>query len=366
MESLGPEAGALDEQQCPACGGAYLPHEGVERLAAAYLSLTPSQLRELVAFVPKRALACPDCGEDMASLSLKGVALDYCAACASIWLDAGELHRITGGEHGAPAPTRSPPAADHAVPRATMTEEPTAPFIAPGGRKTFVTGVVIAVVVFVMPFTRFVFSYLNILVHELGHTLTAWSLGFPALPSFDFRYGGGVTHIGGRSTALTFFLYGLFAFLLWRQRSQPRGLALGLALLAAYSLVALTPLNELLWLAMGHGAELLVAGLFLYRGLTGRAIKTPAERPLYVACAVFMLLINLDLAWGLITSAQDRQLYAMCKGGVIDGDLIRLAKDHLGASLQGVASLLLLACLATPVASYLFCRNVRSLPDRAG
>ena len=127
------------------------------------------------------------------------------------------------------------------------------------GRRALLVGGAIAVVLYLIPFTRFVFSYLLILIHELGHAATSWFFATPALPALDFVYGGGFTFHSGRS-----FLVGaaILAGWLWaiaRARGTPR-LQLAVAVgAAAWLVVFLTPLRELLVVSMGHGAEIVVA-----------------------------------------------------------------------------------------------------------
>ncbi len=108
-QSLGAKAAnESTERNCPKCGGTYLGTVGLERLARAYLSLTLKQLHGLQTFVPKTPLACPNCRTGMSLLTLRSVPLDYCADCASLWFDGGELYRLTAGKQGRPnpAPTR--------------------------------------------------------------------------------------------------------------------------------------------------------------------------------------------------------------------------------------------------------------------
>lgn len=56
--------------------------------------------------------------------------------------------------------------------------------------KSLGTGFMIALVALLVPFLGFIFGYLGILVHELGHAVAAWMFGYPAVPAFDFQYGG--------------------------------------------------------------------------------------------------------------------------------------------------------------------------------
>jgi len=232
------------------------------------------------------------------------------------------------------------------------------------GRKSVAIGSLVGAAIFALPLSRFVFGYLGVLVHEMGHTFVDWVFGYPSVPAFDFRYGGGVTIASQRSPPLLLVILGLLAFLLYalRRHPWPRNLAGVLAL--AYALVAFTPLHEVLQLAMGHGMELLIAGVFLFRALGGRAITHAIERPLYAACGAFMILSNTSMAWRLIRSAEAREIYGAAKGGGHWMDLSRLGHDYLGLGLPTVAFLMLLVCLATPALAYLAFRYEPWLVER--
>jgi Zn-finger nucleic acid-binding protein len=59
-------------------------------------------------------LICPKCGSDMRAYERNGVTIDQCTGCRGIFLDRGELERLTDAEsayYGSPpaaAPTRYP------------------------------------------------------------------------------------------------------------------------------------------------------------------------------------------------------------------------------------------------------------------
>lgn len=38
---------------------------------------------------------CPKCGMELVEIEYRGVRIDKCTTCAGIWLDSGELERIT-------------------------------------------------------------------------------------------------------------------------------------------------------------------------------------------------------------------------------------------------------------------------------
>ncbi|MCB1058253.1 MAG: zinc ribbon domain-containing protein, partial [Acidobacteria bacterium] len=179
---------------------------------------------------------------------------------------------------------------------------------------SFLAGLGIAAVFVAIGPLRFVFSYLVILIHELGHTAFAWLFGYPTIPALDFRYGGGVSLHGERSSLLLFLIalaLGYAARLLW---PYPGWRWLGLGVAGFWGLAILTDFDDAIILVMGHGLELVVAGLFLYRALTGRSLRTPAERPAYAFAGWFIVLYDLRFAWQLATDPDHRTVYEQAKG----------------------------------------------------
>jgi len=370
-QEFGAEHGELGEHPCPECGGAYLPSSGVDRLADDYLDISSEQVRGLEGFVPKRPLPCPECGGDMSLLTLEGADLNFCSACGGLWFDDGELHRATGGRYGEPA-SRLPPRAPEPPstplpsnePESTSEEPRGSREIDSKGKRSLLFGAAFAVVIFAFPLGRFVLQYLNTTIHELGHTLAFWVFGYPAVPSFDFVYGGGVSITFGRSRVILMLLFMAIAIFLWQQHRRPRAFWLAAALVGVYILVLATPLHSLFIVAMGHGMELIVAGIFLHRALVERDRWDDAERFLYAGTSFFVLLVNASLAWGLMTRESARSEYSMGKGGALVPDLIEIARTYLGTGLEQTAFLLLAGCLATPILTYLAYRNRLALGDR--
>lgn len=233
--------------------------------------------------------------------------------------------------------------------------EPDAPRALPvstAGHKAVAAGAALGVAVYLVPFLRFVFSYLNVLAHELGHTVAAWAFGYPAVPAFDWRYGGGVTLSSERSLPVFLLCWAALGSLVYLSRDEIRRRNLLLIVVAAYGVTAFTDLHRALELAAGHGMELILAGVFLFRSWTGRSVVHAVERPLYAACGVFMILGNLSLSWGLMTDVDARTVYGMAKGGGHWMDLDRLALDFLGLGLPTVAFVLFAACWVTPPAVF--------------
>lgn len=225
------------------------------------------------------------------------------------------------------------------------------------GRIALMVGLGLGAVLLAIPFFRFVLSYLGVLVHELGHTVVSWIFGYPAVPAFDFTYGGGVSISFDRHGGLVLAILAGWGFLFWFYRNFPRMLGFLGSLFAIWVLLAVTPLHEVLGIAMGHGAELVLAAVFLYRAATGSGCRIPEiERPLYGMAGWFLVLEQTWFAWGLVTDPGKRQLYADAKGGGHWMDFSRLARDYVHVSLETVAGAFLACCLLTPVVAWAFLR----------
>jgi hypothetical protein len=203
----------------------------------------------------------------------------------------------------------------------------------------------------------FLLSYLVILIHELGHTLTAWLFGYPAVPAFDFMFGGGVTLQGDRLLLLVWLIYLGFGAGMYFYRYNPLTQRVLLVLIAVYSFCAFTPVHNLLFVAMGHGFELIFASIFLYRALSGFGCRYSIERPLYGMVGFFIVFYDLRFAWGLIVNPVARALYQQAKGGLIDSDLIRVGRDYLQVDLGVVAAILWLLAALIPILTWIIYRH---------
>lgn len=220
-------------------------------------------------------------------------------------------------------------------------------------------GAGLAAIAMAVPLLGFVVDVLRTVIHELGHTATAWILGSPAIPSFDLSFGGGVSHILRRQPLLIAAIYGIFATLLFRSRDDRPAMVGLLVGVGAYSAVVFTPVRDMMILAMGHGAELVIAGIFLYRALSGSQVLRGEERPLYAFLGLYMILADARFAHGLISNRDRRAEYEDAKGGGHQMDFSRLAEEYLHARLEVVAGAFLLACALTIAAAFLVHRYGR-------
>ncbi|NJO41796.1 MAG: hypothetical protein HC769_20895 [Cyanobacteria bacterium CRU_2_1] len=194
-------------------------------------------------------------------------------------------------------------------------------------------------------------------VHELGHTILAWLFGYFAIPAFDFIYGGGVTIQTQQPILLIAIgIYTGFAYLFYRYRKNALTCKVLLGILILYAICAYTPLHHSLMIAMGHGSELIVGGIFLYRALSGSGCCHMIERPIYGMLGFFAVLYDTRFAYRILTIPQVRSVYEEGKGGVLHHDLVRLAGEYWGVELSIVMIGFLLLSLLTPVIPFLLFR----------
>lgn len=218
------------------------------------------------------------------------------------------------------------------------------------GWRALALGAVIAGVVFRFPLLRFITSTMLTLVHETGHAIAGWLLGYPSIPAFDFVYGGGVTMRHDRVVLLPILVVATLAYNAHRLWANRRGRRLVLAILVVYCAMASShAAQEIVITAAGHGGELLFAAIFLHRALSGRGCRLPIERPLYGFLACFVLASDLGFAWNLATSVDAQRLYADAKGGGHWMDFSRLAIEWFGTSVPRVALMFMACVIATPV-----------------
>jgi hypothetical protein len=221
-------------------------------------------------------------------------------------------------------------------------------------RKTMLIGAALAAVVTALPLPRFIASYMGTLLHEFGHAVTAWAFGYPAIPAFNFQHGGGVTSIDERQWALMLLWIAALGWLLWKYRLHKPAWPL-LAIPAAFYLaLAVTRVHEIVITFMGHGMVLTIAGVFVYRGLSGSAVKVAAERPLYAFLGLFLVVSEMRFAWGLANDHETQIEYGLELNG-IPNDWLRIA-DRLGMELPSTMGAYLLLTPLPLILAWLFWR----------
>jgi hypothetical protein len=229
-----------------------------------------------------------------------------------------------------------------------------------GAWKLLAGGLIAALIAHAIPFVEFILSPLVTLLHESGHAATAWLLGCPAVPAFDFTYGGGITEHHDFQLPLGLLIGAGWAWLLWTFRRNPRSLAV-IGLCAGAWLLAVSSewRRELVIASMGHLGEVILASVLLAMALTGIGWRIPEiERPLGAFAAFFVQMQTLRFAWRLRHDAAFLAEYGEGKGGAMMNDLEVIALDvkiwtGVSMDVREVAGWLMLFALVLPAAAVL-------------
>ncbi len=210
-------------------------------------------------------------------------------------------------------------------------------------------GLAAAIIAHALPFVRFIFSALVSLLHEFGHAIVAWLMGHPAIPAFDFVYGGGFTNWGRFRLSIAIAIAAAFAYAAWLFRRNTKTLVV-IAVIALIWLVLVSNdwRRETAIAAAGHAAEVIFAAIFFYMALSGVGWRIPEiERPLGAFVAFFVQIQTMSFAWKLFHDPDAIAVYREGKGGALMTDLEVVALNlhiHLGinTSIEGMAKLLFL------------------------
>lgn len=220
--------------------------------------------------------------------------------------------------------------------------------IGAGEWRVLAFGLLMAVAVYLVPFTRFVFSAIVTLFHEFGHAVAGWLLGYASLPAFDLVYGGGITHHGPFRLSIAIAVGCIFGYLGYLFRENKKALMLIGALFAFWLLLVTREWRrEIAFSSAGHLAEFILAGILFYKALAGVGWRNPAfERPLGAFVAFFVQIHSTLFAWRLLHDPAFLDWYRQGKGGALMNDLEVVALDlqiWLGWSpgIEGVTRMLL-------------------------
>jgi len=219
--------------------------------------------------------------------------------------------------------------------------------------KAIAAGIFIAILVVSSQQANFLFSPLIIIIHEGGHAAMGWLFGYPTIPAFDFIFGGGVAIHFGRSSAVLMLIYGGLLWWIYRSRRNVFASRMLLGFLILYTSLVATRHHEAIIVAMGHGFELIFALIFLYRAIDGFGCRYSIERPLSAAIAFTIIFNDLRFAWNLLHDPVTRAIYFQGKGGILDHDFTRLARDFFHVEFDTVVTSFLVLTLLTPLLTFL-------------
>ena len=194
------------------------------------------------------------------------------------------------------------------------------------------------------------------MVHEVGHALTHWLFGRPAIPMIDFAFGGGITLSFDQSWLILGLIYLAIAYLLWLCRVYPRLQGVLVLLTGLYSFCLFTNWNLILSTFMGHGMEILAVFSCFYLSISGYFCRMAGDRAIYAMLGFFTWFCDLQFSWQLLYDSDFQAWYDEGKGGVIDNDLVILASDYFNTNLSTVVSCFLIGCIAAPILAFLLFR----------
>ncbi len=289
---------------------------------------------------------CPRCGREDDGRALA------CALCGEL-LRRAPLDAPRQSESARPrvAPAPAPaPASERDVEReAPSTREP---WLFLG------LGLVLAPVFQLTPMLGFMGWFLASLAHEMGHSALAWACGMPCIPAISPEGHAAAVHGEQMPFLAGMLVLAVVQFLARRLHGTRRIVAIAV-FVAAYGLLAFTPLRELAFLLAGHGGELAFATLCLWKALDGGFTQSRAERLAYSVLGWFLAGKNLLLFAGLATRASSRAHYAENGSFGLTNDLIRVAEEVLGWRLESVAWLGVPCALAVGPAAFALWRLSR-------
>lgn len=195
----------------------------------------------------------------------------------------------------------------------------------------------------------------NTLFHEMGHAITSWLFGRPAIPSILTMLGGqdaaGMTLPFGHSWMVQIGVWLALAYGCYRLRRDRPALfwpvTLFVLLLIALSF---TKAARVLPLYMGHGGAILAGAVMLYRAWLDIVVKTAFERWCNALFGFFILLQNAAFGYGLAYNPETRAWYS---GGVHTNDFLLVSYQMPGWTVAGLGLFTCILSIAALIGSFL-------------
>ncbi len=209
--------------------------------------------------------------------------------------------------------------------------------------------------------------YIKVFFHEIGHTVTFWSYGQPAVPAFNFVDGGGVAMpLMERSLVLQAGIYIAFAALAFQLfRHEAWGLlTLFAVIICAHLFFAFGENRYQLAVGyMGAGGAIIAGCYCMLRAAanwTYSAHSPMAERYINMIFGIFAVAQSFSMSLGLILNDFAREIYLQGIGGHLTNDFTVIA-DQLDTRLENVAwfsiAFAVLCLIITAIAFFLHWRH---------
>ncbi|MCB1784163.1 MAG: hypothetical protein KDI13_09215 [Alphaproteobacteria bacterium] len=209
---------------------------------------------------------------------------------------------------------------------------------------------------------------MSVFFHEIGHSLTAWFYGYPSIPTFDFKHGGGLAPFWGDGSFLIVLCvaallgYGIYLLQGWLVMQIVLGVLIVLELTTFW--------NEDIRMGMidfmGPGAVPLVAGFLLWRAVFDLAPRGSFERVLNAAFGFGMIFRVFIDSYGLLYNQVHRLLYYQQKGSHGFGDFDKIASRFYWLDFETVVLFwagLAAVCLVFPLLMGLILNRSRNELD---
>jgi hypothetical protein len=191
-------------------------------------------------------------------------------------------------------------------------------------------------------------------VHELGHAVSAFVCGMPAVPQISLAGHATAVH-SDQSMGIVLIIGLAIGTWTWRAFEGMRRWITLAAAAIAYPALALTPASELLHLLSGHGAELACATVCLWAALDGGFTSYKIERWLYGSIGWYLVVRNFQLCCSMMRTNEVRDHYAHKTMFVLTNDYVRAAVNVLSCPIENVVlSMLLASLLVMPLAVFLW------------
>lgn len=297
-------------------------------------------------------MSCPKCG-----FARPSGAID-CARCGIVF----SKWSAPAADDGHPAAgIWAPPPPPPSVVHHSLAEDGA---FGPYEQRILVIGLVAAIVAQLIPISRWGLAALKTLFHEIGHAVVAWPLGQPAIPAFDFTYGGGFTHLTDFQPIVALLVFAGFLWSIWRLRTNRRSVVILLSLTVVW-LIAVSAewRRETIIASAGVLFELILAAVFFYMALSGHGWRRPrVERPLGAFVAFFVLMSTMIFSWRLGHDPDFMSWYLEGKGGALMNDLEIVALNlhiytPLNPGVTGLANIILFLAPVPFVAAFVIHRK---------
>ena len=238
-----------------------------------------------------------------------------------------------------PAPARAVEAPIRAAPAAREAGFPAAWRSLPPAARTLAAAFVPSVLLgWFFPF-RVMGEGISFLVHELGHTLVAWSFGCSAMPAIV------LTIVFEQNRAVAAIVWAALAVLAFRYRRAPHWNVALLAAAALYPLIAFTKAHVTAFDLGGHLAEAAFAAWAFRRAVTSE--RPEWERVVWAFFAFYLVARNVRLFAGVAFSSDLRTDYlTIAIAG--QNDLVKVAATT-GVGLTTLAVFVALLFLVVPL-----------------